>query len=305
MHKHIEAYLSHLEPILAQNGILVAEGREIAYGYQLRLEDGENRIVLNVYYSDKRGLTAVVGANGANALKPKIETILFSLQETPQDAGFHDWESWIGSDECGKGDYFGPLVVASFYMEKEMEKELRGLGVCDSKRLTDALILKIALQLYERYAANISCVLLKPPKYNEIIADMKTQKKNLNDLLAWQHGKAITELVSKHENVQGILVDQFSSAKKVQKLLVAAKIKAAVIERHGAESDPAVAAASIIARYQFLQNRKSMNRFYGMVLPLGASNSVISAANAFVEKFGISRLGEVAKLHFKTTEKVR
>ncbi|MDZ4182064.1 MAG: ribonuclease HIII, partial [Candidatus Cloacimonadaceae bacterium] len=164
MHKQIESYLSQLEPLLAQNGILVGEGREISYGYQLRLGDGERDATLNVYYSEKKGLSTVLGASEGNGLKPKLQRILASLRETPSSAGFHEWESWIGSDECGKGDYFGPLIVASFYMEKGMERELRGLGVCDSKLIRDSDIQRIALKIYERFAPNIACVMLKPPK---------------------------------------------------------------------------------------------------------------------------------------------
>jgi ribonuclease HIII len=303
MEKHIGEYLAWLMPELARQGIEIQDQNEIDYGWQLRLNNGEHSAVLNLYYSAKKGVSKVL-AGKENPLKAQLHQLLQQNSESGA-ASFHTWERWIGSDEAGKGDYFGPLVVAAFAMEREMEADLRSLGVMDSKRLADYSIKNIAHSLYERYPKNISCVVIKPLRYNEIIADMQTRGENLNDLLAWQHGKAIMELLEQVPNIRGILVDRFSHGKKVWKLLSGKEIGIPVEERVKAESDFAVAAASIIARYQFLQAKASMNQRYGIKFPLGSGKNVLEPARAFADKFGWERLAEVAKLHFVTSREVR
>lgn len=302
MDKHIEEFLSNLLPELARRGIKVRSQREIAWGLQLRLEKAGQFATLNIYYSERKGLSKVFNVAADNPLKPDLEELCGEQEKRVGD--LHTWERWIGSDECGKGDYFGSLVVAAFLMDSGMEDEIRELGVADSKRLRDSQIVGISHQLYERHANRIACIVIKPLKYNEIIADMQTRKQNLNDLLAWQHGNAILELVNRHPRIDGILVDQFSPHKKVHRYLQGKELKIPVEERTHAESDPAVAAASVIARYQFLQSRQAMDRHYQMKFPLGSGKDVLKPAQAFAEKYGWNRLAEVAKLHFVTSRTV-
>ncbi|NLW18914.1 MAG: ribonuclease HIII [Candidatus Cloacimonetes bacterium] len=303
MNKHIGEYLAWLMPELAREGIEIQDQKEIDYGWQLHLQDKEHKSVLNLYYSEKKGVSKVL-AGKETPLKARLRLLLARNSEQTETA-FHTWERWIGSDEAGKGDYFGPLVVAAFAMDQEMEEELRSLGVMDSKRLTDQSIKSIAHSLYERFPEQISCVVIKPLRYNEIIADMQSRTENLNDLLAWQHGKAIMELLQRIPNIHGILVDRFSHGKKVSKLLSGKEIPVPVEERVKAEADPAVAAASIIARYQFLQAKASMAKHFGMKFPLGSGKNVLEPARTFADKFGWERLAEVAKLHFVTSREVR
>lgn len=303
MDKHIETYLSQLLPELARRGINISNQREIAYGLQLRLERDADTATLNIYYSLKKGVSQVLSQAG-NPLKTELEELLGGKAEEPV-GDFHTWERWIGSDECGKGDYFGSLVVAAFALDADSVQDIRSLGVSDSKKLTDAQIKTIAHNLYERYSERIACIVIKPLRYNEIMADMQSRKENLNDLLAWQHGTAILELLNKVPLVQGVLVDQFSRSKKVSQYLRGKELAIPVEERPKAEADPAVAAASVIARYQFLQSRQAMDRHYQMKFPLGSGKNVLQPAKAFADKFGWDRLAEVAKLHFVTSRDVR
>ncbi len=303
MNKQIAEYLAALHPELAKRGINVSSQREIAYGVQLRLEKEGHLATLNIYFSLKKGLSQVISAPAESALKAELEEICRKSEAPVGD--FHTWERWIGSDECGKGDYFGSLVVAAFAMDREFESDLAGMGVLDSKRLRDTQIRTIAHKLYEKYNDRIACIVIKPIKYNEIIADMQTRKQNLNDLLAWQHGTAILQLLEKVPKVQGVLADQFSRQKKVAQFLKGREVGIPIEERPKAESDPAVAAASIIARYQFIQSRASLDRHYKMKFPLGSGKNVLKPAKAFADKYGWDRLAEVAKLHFITSRDVR
>lgn len=306
MHKEIEYYLSHLSPLLQKHGIEITEHKDIAYGVQLRLNKEQQSATLNIYYSDKKGLSQVVGAAKGSSLKNLVEALIRGNRvESTSTAAFHTWKAWIGSDECGKGDYFGAPVVCAFAYDKSLDAEFKRLGIMDSKLLKAAEINRIAMHLYRHHAARISCVALKPTKYNELIASFRKEGKNLNHLLAWLHGTAILELCKKQGTMQGVLVDQFSLHKRVQSYLATKACPLPCIERPGAEADPAVAAASIIARYQFVLAHRELGEFYQIDLPLGASGRVIETAVEFCKQYGFGRLNEVAKLHFVTTAKVK
>lgn len=306
MHKEIEYYLSHLLPLLQKHGVQILDEKEIAYGVQLRLSKEPQNAVLNVYFSDKKGLSQVVGAPKGSSLKNLVEALIQgSNTESTFNAAFHTWDAWIGSDECGKGDYFGAPVVCAFAYDKSLEAEFKRLGIVDSKLLRDTDIKRIAMHLYRHHASRISCIALKPAKYNDLIASFKHEGKNLNHLLAWMHGSAILELLNKQNTMQGVLVDQFSLHKRVQSYLKTKACSLPCIERPGAEADPAVAAASIVARYQFVQTHRELSEFFQIDFPLGASAGVIEKAVEFCKRYGFNRLNEVAKLHFVTTAKVK
>jgi ribonuclease HIII len=300
--KHIEQYLAQLLPELAHKGVRVDDQRPIDWGCQLRLSSGTEQATLNIYYSPKRGLSAVHGGKKDGPLADILQSILSAHPKSgPRLPGMHTWERWIGSDESGKGDYFGALVVAAFAMDRALEPTLRALGVCDSKLLRDRQICEIALTLHREYPSRINYILIKPAKYNSLYASFKSQGKNLNDLLAWLHASAALDLLTRNPLSEGILVDQFSLARKASAAIKSKSPLTTVIERTGAESDPAVAAASVIARYQFIKHMELMEKVHKMNFPLGASKAVRKAASEYVKAFGEKALGDVAKLHFKTT----
>lgn len=306
MHKAIEEYLAQLLPRFAQAGISITEQQDIPYGIQLRLLRGYEVSVLNLYFSAKKGISAVIGGRKDNSLREVLEGIIYTEKQVPdQSLRMHSWQHWCGSDECGKGDYFGALVVAGFSAYAEDHDRLRKLGVRDSKSLRDQQICETAKKLYSEFGKRIVCVVLKPAKYNEIYADMKRKGQNLNDLLAWQHSRVIQDQYTRDDSLEGALVDQFSKASKVR-LAVKKKLPLfPVIERTGGEADVAVAAASIIARYQFLQSHEAMSNFYHIEFPLGASSKVKKIGEEFIRQYGAERLGEVAKLHFITTSQLK
>jgi ribonuclease HIII len=305
MHKELSNYLSHLIPELNAKGIQISETHEMKYGVQLVLERDLERNPLNIYYSEKRGISVVTGGKSNTRLFALLSSLNTKepVSESTQH-GFHEWNSWIGSDECGKGDYLGGLVVCAFALKREEIPQLKKLGVQDSKNLKDPEICRLAREVYRLFPSRISAIVLKPKKYNEIYASMTVQGKNLNDLLAWQHSSVIRDLLQKLPAPDGILVDQFSKSMKVKAALKKAEISIPVIERPKAEQDMAVATASILARYQFLQMRDSLARFYKLEIPLGTNPRVYAAARKFVSSFGKDRLDEIAKLHFVTTKKI-
>ncbi len=204
-------------------------------------------------------------------------------------------EGRIGVDESGKGDYFGPLVIAACYVGPEHLAELD--GVKDSKKLTDPIALRLAGDIAR--VCPCAVITINPLKYNELYAKIG----NLNKLLAWGHARAIEEVLEKHP-ARLVISDQFADPQLVKSKLFE-KGKQVVLEsRVRAESDIAVAAASILARAEFLRRLKRLGENFGMTIPKGAGPPVLVAGKQFIAKHGREKLGEVAKLHFKTTLQV-
>jgi ribonuclease HIII len=205
--------------------------------------------------------------------------------------------SRIGIDESGKGDYFGPLVVAAVFVTAETEDELRLMQVRDSKRISDGRILEMAPDIRMLYPHSV--VAIGPQRYNELYAKIR----NLNRLLAWGHARALENLLE-HVNCDVAISDQFGDERYVLQALMDKGKRIRLIQRTKAEEDLAVAAASILARAEFLIRLKRLSEEVGTTLPKGASNMVELAGRMVVKKHGVERLKIVAKMHFKTTESV-
>lgn len=204
-------------------------------------------------------------------------------------------EGRVGVDESGKGDFFGPLVIAACYVGPEHLAELE--GVKDSKKLTDQQAMKLASVIKKTCPHYVLCIM--PPKYNELYAKIG----NLNKLLAWGHAQAI-EKVLEQQPANLIISDQFQAGGNIVK----SKLKelgrqAEFISRVRAESDIAVAAASILARAEFLWRLKQLSEENGVELPKGATN-VIPSGKKVVAMHGRDGLPKVAKMHFKTSQQV-
>ncbi|PCI76278.1 ribonuclease HIII [Candidatus Aerophobetes bacterium] len=203
----------------------------------------------------------------------------------------------IGSDEAGKGDYFGPLSVCSTYASYASIDQLYALGIKDSKKITDDNILILEKEI--RKLCQVETVVLMPEKYNELYKKIG----NLNHLLAWAHTTAATNLVEK-SGCNHVLVDQFAKPALLESFFAKKSLKINLSQRVRAEEDIVVAAASIVARAEFLKGLKALATKFHHPLPKGASSAVIKAGCSFVEKIGKEKLHLVAKIHFKTTQNV-
>lgn len=203
----------------------------------------------------------------------------------------------IGIDESGKGDYFGPLVIAAVFVDAVTQGELALMHVRDSKKISDGRILDMAPDI--KTICPHSIVAIGPQKYNELYAKIK----NLNRLLAWGHARALENLLDKVSCGRAI-ADQFGDERLILSALQAKGRTIMLEQRPKAESDIAVAAASILARAEFLIRLKRLSEEVGTSLPKGASSTVEVAARMVMKKHGEERLAHVAKLHFKTTQAV-
>jgi ribonuclease HIII len=203
----------------------------------------------------------------------------------------------IGIDESGKGDYFGPLVIAAVFVDATTQGELRLMQVRDSKKISDGRILEMAPDI--KTICPHSVIAIGPQKYNELYEKIR----NLNRLLAWGHAKALETLLER-VTCERAISDQFGNERLILNVLQEKGRKIVLEQRTKAESDLAVAAASILARAEFLLRLKRLSSEVGTTLPKGASPAVELAAKMIIKKHGQERLGSVAKLHFKTTKAV-
>jgi ribonuclease HIII len=202
----------------------------------------------------------------------------------------------IGVDESGKGDFFGPLVIAACYVGPEHLAELE--GVKDSKKLTDPVSMKLAVKI--KAVCPHAIIAIGPAKYNELYAKFR----NLNTLLAWGHARAI-ENVLEQQPATRVISDEFAKGGHAVKQALFEKGKALqFVSAVRAEADIAVAAASILARAEFLWRLKRLGEEFGVALPKGASSIVQDVGVNFVRKLGPEKLSQVAKMHFKTSGQV-
>lgn len=202
--------------------------------------------------------------------------------------------SHIGTDESGKGDYFGPLVVAGVVVDEATQPRLGELGVRDSKTLSNRRVVTLADKIIS--LCPHALVTIGPPRYNELYAKIG----NLNHLLAWAHARAIEDLL---EKVPGcpVVVDKFADQRVLQSALMQRGKATTVTQRVRAEDDMAVAAASIVARARFLGSLDELSEAWSLRLAAGAGPPVLEAGRTFIATHGKQALAEVAKLHFKTT----
>ncbi|MCD6192145.1 MAG: ribonuclease HIII [Candidatus Aminicenantes bacterium] len=214
-----------------------------------------------------------------------------------QDFLFPGAKGHLGTDESGKGDYFGPLVVAGLFLPEGQEAVLAELGVRDSKKFSDARVQEMAQLLQRGYT--YSLVVIGPEKYNALYAKMK----NLNRLLAWAHARVIENILEKVD-CRRVITDQFGDKIFVLNALMKKGRQIELIQKPKAEEDMAVAAASILARAEFLRRLYFLSQEIGLDLPKGASAKVEEVAYQLVKEKGQAILNRVAKIHFKTTQKV-
>ncbi len=293
--KEVERILKLTE----KNGVILKDRKQIPYGEKLLFEKMSELSSLTIYFSKKKGISTVFGGKD-NSLKKLLQGLFLS---DFTDKFSHNWNAWLGTDESGKGDFFGPLVAAGFICHKKDVLALRRLGVKDSKMLNDKKIIEIAKKIYEQFSDDISVIIVNPKRYNSLYDDFRRSGKKLNQLLAWMHGRIIKDASMKN-NFEAAIVDKFAATQVLLKSLSGLD-RINIVQRTKAEEDVAVATASIIARYNFLNKMNEMSKKYEIDFPKGASAKVIEVGKNFVEEFGENRLNEVAKLHFKTFDKIK
>ena len=206
----------------------------------------------------------------------------------------------IGTDESGKGDYFGPLVIAGVCIDSISEMKLKTIGVKDSKKNTDKKNRDLAKEIIHIVGReNYKIVIISPKRYNELYSEIG----NLNRLLAWGHARAIEDILLRIP-CSSAIADQFGDKSYLEKALMDQGKKIDLLQIPKGERDIAVAAASILARNAYLVHLNELETKAGMALPKGASFEVVNAAKKLVSMNGPKILNDYSKIHFKTTKTV-
>ena len=208
----------------------------------------------------------------------------------------------LGVDESGKGDFFGPLCIAGAYVNEAVVKAWKDAGIQDSKNISSERRIK---ELAELIRATPGCVTTVVPIGNEAYNRLYAKLGSVNTMLAWGHARVIENLMGqKHKLIPPpvrAISDQFASSKEtVAKALMSLGRGIELVQKHRAEEDLAVAAASILARHEFVSRLGGLEKEYNMVLPKGASPAVDAAAKDFISRHGVEKLPMVAKVHFRT-----
>ena len=294
------------------SGEPVAE-KPVNYGVQLKgRKNGQEAIV--TLYCGKKGFTMTFGGKATpfrKEVERAFEELPFSDEGTGESAserslledvpGFDG--VWAGSDESGKGDFFGPLAVAAVAVDRRTAAAFRRLGVKDSKSLTDAQIHTLAEKIRE--GALACTVLALPPElYNRRYAWFKERGGNLNTLLANGHVNALSGVLRKCPACHFALVDRFSLHNRISERLEQQFPGLTVRQVPRAEADMAVAAASILARDEFVRIMEGLEKEAGMPLPKGGGTQATQTAKRLASTLGSEQLAHFVKLHFANAQKL-
>ncbi|MBE0644797.1 MAG: ribonuclease HIII [Bacteroidetes bacterium] len=286
-------------------GLPVGETTHKQWNVEAAVGEGPGAVKVLVYFNAKGSLTPKIQGK-ASPLRELVEMQLHG-DEPLKSAFLHaEVHAWIGVDESGKGDYFGPITAAGVLVTDETLAQLRPLVLRDSKELVAARINSAAAEIRRICEGSYAIVTVMPEKYNEFMAGTSFGK-NSQRILAWMHARCIEDLLEKHENVKHAICDKFADDAVIRRALQTRGRGITVHQHVRAEADPAVAAASILARWEFTRRIAQLEDAAGCRLPLGASDErgILEATRHILGREGAGGLKKYAKLHFKTTEKIR
>ena len=256
--------------------------------------------VVNLYKSGK----CLVQGKGAE------DFVLFFLEPNVLQAATVGYEELLnpdlvsphmGIDESGKGDFFGSLVACAVYVDPDLAHAMQELGVKDCKQLTDKAVFFIGNKTRQLLGPKrFSMVAIGPEAYNRLYAKMR----NVNTLLAWAHARCIENLMESVPDCPRAVADQFGAKQVIERALMKKGRSIKLEQRHKAESDIAVAAASVLAREAFLRGLGKLGETYGIQAHKGASEQVKASAIELVKKAGPEILLKTCKCHFRTADQV-
>ena len=266
-----------------------------------------------LFFAQKGKLSVAVYEKGPKVLlqgKGSEEFVQFQLEPKileQAELGYEEvhspemFEPHFGIDESGKGDFFGPLVIAGVYVDGPIARKFLDAGIKDSKRIgSDSRIRALAKIIRSTTGIAFNAVVIGPERYNQLYEKFG----NLNKLLGWGHARAIENLLIKKPECPRALSDQFADRRVIEGALLQHGKKIRLEQRTKAESDLAVAAASIMAREAFIDWLERCGKANGVKLGRGVSEQVKEAARKLVKAQGPEILGKVAKTHFRTAHEI-
>jgi len=293
--KILDRYIQYL----TKEHLQISERVKNEYSYQVGINDDKEKISLHVFFG-KKGNKVVLQGNKDLKLYKRINDLIFGEMLIPDyKPELEPTYPYIGTDESGKGDYFGPLVIAGVYLNPEAGKFLKALGVRDSKELTDYQIKQYTSEIKKMNEIIFDVVLISPEKYNQLYETMG----NLNRLMGWAHARVIENLLGKCDASE-VISDKFGSEKLILDALQQRGRSINLTQVTKAEKFTAVAAASILARDAVVKWFYNQSRKYKLDIPKGSSSDVEDFAKRFLGKYGQEMTRKLVKLHFKTSNRV-
>ena len=294
------------------NAVLdITKEKDINYGHQFVVELCQAKLTLNIY-NGKKGLSYVF--SGDSALEGKVRELLGECKQSSRSEG--DFVSsdvrvddaagtsaiprgkWAGSDESGKGDFFGPLVVSAVVVDDSTAAKLAAAGVKDCKLLTDKKILQLE-DVIKSTVVDFSVLELKPKVYNLRYKQVLAQGGKLNQLLGYGHVAALSQVLERHEDCHAALIDQFTTSLVNVRELTRRFPNCVVKQQPKAEVNLAVAAASVLARARFLRTMAELAEAAGeAILPKGGGAQATACARRLADRLGKAELVNFVKLHF-------
>ena len=265
--------------------------------------------VTTLYESGKvmfQGIGADIEANMWKDLEShfnnrNIDEEIKAKEEKADNKMYYYYDA-IGSDEVGTGDYFGPIIVTATLVNKSTRKLLEDLKIMDSKKMTDDKIRRCAPIIMKKLP--YVTFTLSNSKYN----DWTKKGFNMNKIKTILHNKVLYELSNKGIPYHKIIVDQFTTPKSYFTYLkqenITEKVTKITFLTKGESAHLAVAAASVISRYIFLEEIDKLSKHYNLTIQKGANEKVDEIGKQIVSKYGANELYKIAKINFKNTEKI-
>ncbi|MBD28316.1 MAG: ribonuclease HIII [Verrucomicrobiaceae bacterium] len=298
--KEINSYTHplNLDQVNELRGILEQENYEFKNKDYAIFSAKKDRLNITVY--EKGPKVLIQGKETKNFIQFTLEPKILGFAKLGYEEELYPemFEPHFGIDESGKGDFFGPLVIAGAYTNKALTRSLIDVGVTDSKKVSDKKIQKLSHIIKNSPGIEYDIIVISPSKYNELYKSIG----NLNKLLAWGHSKCIENLCTKKPDCQRALSDQFAKSSVLESSLGKMGKTINLEQRTKAEEDVAVATASILARNHFVEWMDLASKQYNIEIPKGASMKVKEAGDFLVKSHGIGVLSKIAKLHFKTAQ---
>jgi ribonuclease HIII len=290
--------IDRLSAKFSKDGYQVSEPKKENYSYSFEVNDGIEKVKLNVFFG-KKGTKTMLQGNSSGTLFQNLNSELFGEKLFNDENKYNEPDVYIGTDESGKGDYFGPLVIAGVLVDVDSKLKLQSIGVKDSKEISDSSIKILAVRIKNIVREKFSLVKINPEKYNELYSKMG----NINSILGWAHARAL-ENILKGNKVSDAVSDKFGNPKTILNALMQNGKEINLHQEIKAEKYTAVAAASILARAEVINWFERNSKKYKLTIPKGVSDKVEQVAAKLIETISEDELKKLIKFHFKTSQKI-
>ena len=301
-HPFHEIALKEIEKIsiiLQKEGFRVSAPVKKIYNYEIKVDNEKEQVKILVYFG-KKGIKKIPQGNEESGLFKVVKKIISGSDLFEENSNAEiDFSEYIGTDESGKGDYFGPLVVAAVYVDETSQIQLEKLDVKDSKLLSDIQIKNLEIKIKKVINNNFDIVIINPEKYNQLYESFC----NLNKLLGWAHSKAIENLTQRTKCIN-VISDKFGNEQIIKNELIKKKIELNLYQTPKAERYIGVAAASILARAKVIDWFSLCSAATGLKIPKGGGEPVNIAAKQVLNKFNDKYLLKMIKFHFKNSRNI-